>query len=75
MSLRTPKTKDFDETLGKFNQQYDELIGSMASVGVGSQAIVAVTNNKQEFDTRKDKWLTEIRGKIHEPNLPSTSVT
>ena len=75
MSLRTPKAKDFNETLGKINQQYDELVGAMASVGVGSQAIVAVTNNKQEFDTRKDKWLTEIRGIIHEPNSPSTSVT
>ena len=42
---------------------------------MGSQAIVAVTNNKQEFDTRKDKWLIEIRGIIHEPNSPSTSVT
>ena len=75
MSLRTPKTKDFNETLGKINQLYDELIGAMASVGVGSQAIVAVTNNKQEFDARKDKWLTEICGLSHEPNLPSTSLT
>ena len=38
MSLNIPKTKDFNETLGKINQQYDELIGAMVSVGMGSQA-------------------------------------
>ena len=76
MLLRTLKTNDFNEIVGKIYQWHDDLIGPMASTGLWSPTIVSAPNNKQEFDTRRDKWLSKIFCLPSvEPNMPSTSMS
>ena len=38
----------------------------MALASLGSEAIVALTNSKQEFDARKSEWLSKL-ALTHEP--------
>ena len=60
MSLRNPSKTDFDVILGEINATYKELVGAMSSAGAEPGAIVAVSHNKFEFDSRKDEWLNKI---------------
>ena len=55
MSLRNPSKTDFDVILGEINATSKELVGVMSSTGAEPEAIVAVSHNKFEFDSRKDK--------------------
>ena len=60
MSLRNPSKTDFDVILGEINATYKELVRAMSSAGAEPGAIVAVSHNKFEFDSRKDEWLNQI---------------
>ena len=60
MSLRNPCKTDFDVILGEINATYKELVRVMSSAGAEPGAIVAVSHNKFEFDSRKDEWLNII---------------
>ena len=79
MSLRNPKTDELDKILGISNQTFKNLLEAIALASLGSEAIVALTNNKQDFDARKSEWLSKL-ALTHEPphsseyllfNLPS----
>ena len=52
MSLRNPSKTDFDVILGEINATYKELVRAMSSAGAEPGAIVAVSHNKFEFDSR-----------------------
>ena len=54
MSLRNPSKTNFDVILGEVNATYKEFVGAMSSAGTEPGAIVAVSHNKFEFDSRKD---------------------
>ena len=66
MSLRSPKTDELDKISGVINQTFEKLLEAMALASLGSEAIVALTNSKQEFDARKSEWLSKL-ALTHEP--------
>ena len=70
MSLRSPKTDELDKISGLINQTFEKLLEAMALASLGSEAIVALTNNKQEFDARKSEWLSKL-ALTHEPPYSS----
>ena len=61
MALRNPNNELLKEILTEINHDYDALIGAMASANLGSEAIVAVTQNQNEFESRKDEWFTKVK--------------
>ena len=70
MSLRSPKTDELDKISGVINQTFENLLEAMALASLGSEAIVALTNNKQEFDAHKSEWLSKL-ALTHEPTHSS----
>ena len=66
MPLRSPKTDELDKISGVINQTFEKLLEAMALASLGSEAIVALTNSKQEFDARKSEWLSKL-ALTHEP--------
>ena len=60
MSLRNPSKTYFDVILGEINATYKDIVRAMSSAGAEPGAIVAVSHNKFEFDSRKDEWLNQI---------------
>ena len=56
MSLRNLDQKTLKALLNDIDSTYRELIGTMAPSNVGSEAIVAVTQNQHEFKCRSDDW-------------------
>ena len=78
MSLRNPNSEQLKEILDTINSTYDSLIGVMASGDLGTEAIVAVTQNQNEFESRKKQWFAK-RSQPSDafvtlmPDLPSTS--
>ena len=59
MSLRNPDHETLKALLNDIDTNYRELIGAMASSNVGSEAIVAVTQNQHEFKCRSDDWFSK----------------
>ena len=57
MSLRNPSHEELKAISDKIDKTFDELIEAMASANLGSNAIVAVTNNQHEFKSRKENWV------------------
>ena len=54
MSLRNPIQEKLKVISGKIDKTFDELIKAMASANLGSNAIVAATNNHHELKSRKE---------------------
>ena len=59
MSLRNPDHETLKALLNDIDTNYRELIGAMASSNVGSEAIVAVTQNQHEFKCRSNDWFSK----------------
>ena len=59
MSLRNPDHETLKVLLNDIDTNYRELIGAMASSNVGSEAIVAVTQNQHEFKCRSNDWFSK----------------
>ena len=57
MSLSNPSHEELKAISDKIDQTFDELIEAMASANLGSNAIVAATNNQLEFKSRKENWV------------------
>ena len=59
MSLRNPDHETLKALLNDIDTNYRDLIGAMASSNVGSEAIVAVTQNQHEFKCRSNDWFSK----------------
>ena len=67
MALHNPTLNNLKSILAEIDQTYTELVGVMASANVGSETIVAVTQNQHEFETRREEWVSQ--------NCPSSLAT
>ena len=73
MSLRNPDVDKLNTVFDKIDKEHKTLIDSMIDNCVDSTCIAAVTHNKFEFDTRREKWFLKIRGSFcDDANLPSS---
>jgi len=77
MSLRNPKSTEIDTLLPKIDQTYDKLVEAMAAANLGSEAIVADTQNQHEFHTRKNERYAKLNQTPSEntSNVPTPSST
>ena len=59
MSLRNPDHETLKALLNDIDSTYRVLIEAMAFSNVGSEAIVAVTQNQHEFKCRSEDWFSK----------------
>ena len=59
MSLSHPKPYDLKAAVNKVNGAYKNLLKSLSSVSVEPETVVAISQNKVEFDNRYSEWVDQ----------------